>query len=157
MMDESVGPFPKQELVRQMHKLVFHVFAQSGDEMESLFKEQLRQRGANVATIPEQLAAQMFDHAGHRIAIVHVPWSQATGQQFSLIVDGQMQFEPKEPSHARFPSSGIRRKDAMLTNSFGITDLECSRIDEADACASSIPALQIGQHRNQHGWNKSDK
>src|SRR5579859_5274248 len=51
------GPFAQQELVRQRHELVFHVFAQSGDELESLFKEELRERSGNVAAISEQFPA----------------------------------------------------------------------------------------------------
>src|SRR5215467_2789943 len=32
-----------------------------------------------------------------------------------------------------------------------------SRVNEADACASSIAALQVGKPRNQHRWNESHK
>jgi hypothetical protein len=45
------GSFTEQELVREMHETIFHVFAQPSDEMESLFKEQLGQGSRNVAAI----------------------------------------------------------------------------------------------------------
>ncbi len=56
------GPFAQQQLIRQMHELVFHVFAQSRDEVESLFKEQSCEGSRDIAAIPKQLASQMFDH-----------------------------------------------------------------------------------------------
>lgn len=52
--------------------MALHVCAQSGDEVEPLFKEQLRQRSANVTTIPEQLAAQSFHHLRDWSAIIDV-------------------------------------------------------------------------------------
>ena len=58
-----------------MHKLVLHVFSQSGDEMKSLFKEQFGQGSANVASIPKQLASPSFDPALHRLAIINLAWS----------------------------------------------------------------------------------
>ena len=57
MMDESVGPLPKQELVGEMHKLIFHVFAQFRDELESLFKKQGGQGSRDVASITDELAS----------------------------------------------------------------------------------------------------
>src|SRR5512135_2895833 len=66
--------FAQQELVRQMHEPVFHVFAQSCDELESVFKEQVAQESRNVAAICEQLPAQSFDHLRNRNPIIDVAW-----------------------------------------------------------------------------------
>src|SRR5690242_19072824 len=57
--------FAQQQCVRQMHEMILHVVAQSGDQMQSLIKEQLRQGNGNVAAIPKQLASQPFDQARH--------------------------------------------------------------------------------------------
>src|SRR5690242_13974962 len=75
-------PFAQQELVREMHQPVFHVFTQPGHELKPLFKEQLRERSRNVAAISKELATQVLDHRGHRFAIINVAWRQAAGQQF---------------------------------------------------------------------------
>ena len=45
-----------------MDELGFHVFAQPGDEMESLLKEQCGQGSGNVPAIPKELATQFFDY-----------------------------------------------------------------------------------------------
>jgi hypothetical protein len=115
-------PFAQQELVRQVHEPVFHVFAQSGDELEALFKEQLREGSGNVAAISEQLAAQSFDHVRNRSPIIDVLGSQATSQQIASIIDHQVQFKAEKPPHARLATPGINRKDVVSTDPFRITD-----------------------------------
>lgn|SRR5579875_1288 len=150
-------PFAYQQLIGKVHQMVLHVFAQPGHQMQPLFKEQLRQGKGNVATIPKQLAAQPFHQSWNRRAIIDVAWRQTTSQQFASIIDGQVQFKPKEPSHARLAAPGIGGKDAMLTDPLGITDCQGRRINEADAGAGSKAALEIGEHRNHHGGNERDK
>src|SRR5947209_13934778 len=113
-----------------MHELVLHVFAQPGDELESLFKEQLREGSGNIAAISKQLAAQPFRQMGNWRPIIDVAWSQITSQQIASIIDRQVQFTPKEPAHARLATPGIRRKDAMLSNPLGITASQSSRVNE---------------------------
>src|SRR5215831_763088 len=149
--------FAQQQFVRQMHEMILHVFAQPGDQLESLFKEQSRQGSGNVATIPKQFAAQSLHQLRNRYPIIDIAWSQATRQQLAAIIYCQMQFKAEEPTHARLASLGIGRKDAVPTDPFGITDLQRGRINEADACTSRKSALQVGKHRNQDAWNEGDK
>lgn len=120
--------------------MVLHVFAQPSDELESLFKEQLREGSRNVAPIPKQLAAQFFHQVGNWRPIIDVARSQTTRQQLAAIIDRQVQFKAKEPPHARFATAGIGRKDAMLADPFWVTHFQSSRVNEADARAGSIPA-----------------
>jgi hypothetical protein len=35
--------FAQQQFVRKVHQMILHVFAQPGDELEPVFKEQLRE------------------------------------------------------------------------------------------------------------------
>ena len=132
--------FAHEQFIRKMHKMALHVFAQSSDEMKSLFEGQLRQGSRNVPTIPDQLAAQPFHHLRNRSTIIDVAWSQAAGKPLASVIDRQVQLEAKEPTHACLAAPGIHRKDAMLTDPFGIAHFQRSRVDEADACAGSIPA-----------------
>jgi len=89
-----------------MHEMVFHVFTQSGDEMESLLKEHLREGSRNRAAIPKQLAAQSFHQVRNR----------------SPIIDSQMQFKTEEPAHALLATPGISSKEAVRTDLLEITD-----------------------------------
>src|SRR5215469_7230783 len=113
--------------------MILHVFAQPGDELKSLFKEQLRERCGNVATIAAQLAAQPFHQVGNRGSIIDVACSQTAGKPLASIIDGQVQQTAKEPAHARLATSSIRGKDAVSTDAFGITDVQRGRVDETDA------------------------
>ena len=130
--------------------MVLHVFAQPGDEVESLFKKQLRERSGDVAAVSEQLAMQPFDQGRNGSAIIDIAWSQATSQQLASVIDRQMQLEAKEPAHTRLPAPGVRRKDAVPTDALGIAHVQRSRVDETDPCAGSVLTLQIGQHWNHH-------
>ena len=118
------GAFAQQQLIRQVHEPIFHVLTESGDEMQPLFKKQCGQGRGNVATVPKELATQVFDQLRNRCAILHVAWSQTAGQQFASVVDGEVKLEPKEPAHATLATPGICRKDAVLVDAFRITDFQ---------------------------------
>jgi hypothetical protein len=106
----------------------------------SLFKEQLRQRSRNVAAIAKELASQVFHQSWNRSAIIDVAGSQTISQQLTSITRGQVQFIPKEPPHARFATAGVRSKDTVSTDPFWVTDLQRSRVNEADAVQARILA-----------------
>src|SRR5512135_2137944 len=105
--------FAQQELVRQMHELVFHVFAQPGDELEALFKEQSSQGSRDIAAIPKQLAPQTFDQSWNRLTVINIAGSQTTGQQIAAVVDRQVQFKAVKPAHQSLATPGISCKDIV--------------------------------------------
>src|SRR5205085_6233714 len=74
------GSFAQQQFVREGHKMILHVLAQSGDEMQALFKEQLGQGSGNVAAVSKQLPPQSFHHLGNRSPIIDIARRQATRQ-----------------------------------------------------------------------------
>jgi hypothetical protein len=92
------GSFAHQELVAQVHQAAGHVLTQPRDEVESLLKKQLGERSGDVASVANEFAAQSLDQERNRAAIIHISWSQATGQQLSLVFDRRMEFEAKEPA-----------------------------------------------------------
>lgn len=116
------GSFAHQPLVAQVHQAVGHVLTQPRDEVESLLKKQLGERSGDVASVANEFAAQSLDQERNRTAIIHISWSQATGQQLSLVIDRQMEFEAKEPAHSRLAASGLSCKDPVLTDAFGMTN-----------------------------------
>src|SRR2546430_2476525 len=50
-------PFAQEQLLRKVHEMVLHVFAQPGDEMQSLLKKELSQGSRDVAPISKELAS----------------------------------------------------------------------------------------------------
>jgi hypothetical protein len=87
MMDAIIARLREPQLVGEMHELIFPVFAQSSDEMESLFKEELHEGSGNGAVISKKLAAQFFDHRGNRRAIIDIACGKPSRQQFALVID----------------------------------------------------------------------
>ena len=71
------GAFAHQEFIGKEHEMIFHPFAQTRDEMKSLLKKQLSQRGRDIAAIPNELAPQALDHLRNRSAIIDIASSQA--------------------------------------------------------------------------------
>ena len=71
--------FAEQKLVREMHQSIFHVFAKTCDELQSLFKQELSEGSRNVTAIPKELTPQFCDHLGHRSTIIDIAWRQTTG------------------------------------------------------------------------------
>lgn len=124
-----------------MHELVFHVLTESGNELESVFKEQIREGSRDRATIPKQLAAQMFDHLGNGLTVIDIAGSQTTCQQLPAVVDGQMQLEAVKPSRTALAALGVSGKDAMLANALRMTGFQRRGVNEANTRASSIAVL----------------
>jgi len=98
------GSFAHQQFIRKVHEMVLHVFAQPGNEVESLLKEQLGEGSRDGAAIPKQLAVQPFDQGRNRNAIIDVAWRKATGQPFASIIDCQRcSLKPKNQPMLVFP------------------------------------------------------
>lgn len=73
--------------------MVLHVFAQSGDEIKPVFKEQLGQESGNIPPISKELVTQSFDHPSNRSAVINIAWNQTAGKPLASIIDRQMQFK----------------------------------------------------------------
>ena len=118
--------FAHQQCVGKVHETGFHVFPQSGNEMESLLKEHLRERSRNVAAISEHLPAPSFHEGRNRSPIIDIAWGETASQQIAAIIDRQVQLEAKEPAHATFATPGISGTDAVLADAFGMTHVQGS-------------------------------
>jgi hypothetical protein len=99
-----------------------HVFAYFGEEFEPLRPEYIVQHLGNIAPIPEELAKEPLDESGDRAAVIDIPWSELKGQEFSLIIDAEMQFEAKEPAHGRLAPHRPAIDDLMNGNAAVMTD-----------------------------------
>jgi hypothetical protein len=151
------GSFADQELVREMHQAIGHVLAQPRDQMKPLLKKQLRQRSRDVPAIANELTTQMLDQERYGTPIIHVSRRQTAGEQISLVIDRQMQFEAKEPAHGGLATGRLSGKHAVLTDAFGMANCKCGRVDETDTCTRSVVAIEVRKHRYEHVRNESDK
>ena len=85
---------------------------------EALFKERL----GEIAAVADQLPSQFFGHLWDRFAVIGVAGRALNRQQFTLVIDNQMEFEALEPSHAALAAPSHLGKDPMAANAPVVAD-----------------------------------
>ena len=66
------GSLAKQNLVYQGHQAILHVLANRRNQLNTLFKELVKQWLRDVAFIAKQFTPQLLGHMGHRLAVIHM-------------------------------------------------------------------------------------
>ena len=61
-------------------------------------QQELKERLGDVALVAKQFAKQVFNQCWYRFAIIDVAWRERHTQQFTSIVDDQVQLETEEPA-----------------------------------------------------------
>lgn len=144
------GSSPQQELVRCSQLTGSPILAHLGHQLDPQGAQLLRQGGGDVPLVAKQLARQHGDEARHRAPIIDIAPGQAPREQFPLVVDHQMQLEPKEPAGGGFAPCRLAGKDAMLRDAWVLTDTEFGGIDETDAGTRALHRVQVGAQRDEH-------
>jgi hypothetical protein len=148
------GSLAQQEAIAGLHKALAHVLAQLGDKPHPLLDEKpLSERLRNGPLIPEET----FGEEGNWLAVIHIPFGKADGEQLCGVIDYQMELEPREPAHRGLAASGIHREDPMLRDPGVRADGEGSRVHEAEPSAGATLALQIDGQREQDRRHELDK
>ena len=111
------------------------------------FKTHLKLNGVKVCVnskaTAEKLSEESASQVWHRLAIVGIAWRQLHCQQFSTLVDDQMEFEAEKPAHCGFAQFGKSVKHAVSLDSFVSTDCQGRRVNEGDAGVFAVTRLQI--------------
>jgi hypothetical protein len=116
------GPFAQEQFVDPREQAVFHVFLEFGDKLdtqrlEELFKEWLR----DIPAICDQLTKQAFAKRRDWFAIIHIARRNLASQEFSTIVDHQMELEPVKPAHRTLASLSQLGKYLVSVNALVVT------------------------------------
>ena len=69
-----------------------------------------------IAAVADQLPPQFFSHLWDRFAVIGVGGRELNRQQFTLVIDNQMEFETIEPSHAVLAARGHLGKDPVAAD-----------------------------------------
>lgn len=119
--------------------MVFHVLSWLGNQLNSVSKKQIRKGFGNVAFITEKLTEEVFSHGSHHleVPVIHVSFGEIKRQNFSFIVDYQVQFEPEKPSQGALTPLGDSFEGLVLVDSSVVAGSERCGIYEADSCSSS--------------------
>ena len=78
--------------------------------------------------------------------VIRVAWSQGDIEQFSMLIDHQMQLKPIEPIYRGFAWCCQISKHAVTSNATIVTNLEASGIDETDSRAITQAVLGVNAH-----------
>jgi len=94
------SPLTEQDFVSHIHEFVLHVFLQLGNEMNTAAVEFLEQRSRKIAFVSENLAEHMLSKLRNDrpISVVNIAGGEAESDDFTSVVDGNVQFEPEKPA-----------------------------------------------------------
>lgn len=92
---------------------------------------------------------EVFEQVVHGFAVVGIAGSNLDIEQFTLVINHQMELEAKEPIDRGFATSGQASKHLVASNPAVMAYLEAAAIDEADAGTGTKTVLQIHAQRQQ--------
>src|SRR5262245_2189691 len=78
----------------------------------------------DIAPVSKELPKEGGGESRHRLPVTDMAWSQRKGQQLSLIIHNEMQFEAIEPAHRRLASGRPARKNPVRENPTVMTDCQ---------------------------------
>ena len=132
----------QQEFVAQKHQLVLHVGFEPCDQFNTLRPQLVVQGFGDVAFVAKELAPQPFDQSRHGLAVIDIAGRDPDCQQFTAVIDDEMQLDTKEPAHRCLPARCPAIKDLVTVNPSIVTDGERGGIDKGDATPVTAAALQ---------------
>ena len=97
-------------------------FAKRCDQLQSLRVELLKESVGEIAAVANQLTPQRFEHLWDRFTVIGVGGRELNRQQFSLVVDNQMELEAIEPTQGALAARGHPGKDPVATDALVVAD-----------------------------------
>ena len=125
-------PFSEHYPVPDRHQTVLHVPFQSSYQVyplnKQLFKELLRDITFVGKDFPEYFVKKV--PVFQRLSVINIPRRDHKIQYLAFFVYNQMQLEPKEIAHCRFPPLGDTIEYFMPENPFVVAHPQRGRIDK---------------------------
>jgi hypothetical protein len=118
------------------HRAVFHIVFDTGNQMQPILKKQFIQGSRNISFVSIKFAGQFFaKRLNYRqIPVIHIGGSNAKIEQFTPVIDRQMEFKAIEPPHRAFASGCNIPEDTVPFDPFIFTNSHFSGINKGDAC-----------------------
>jgi len=116
-------PATKQNAIRKLHQPLLHVLAHFGDQAQiEPVPQSAPQRFGEIAFVAKELAKQLLDQPQNRFAVIHIAGREAESQDFTPLIDHQMQFEAKKPAARSLTALRQRSKNLVSVNALVATD-----------------------------------
>ena len=123
--------FSQQNLIKQGDDFGFHVFLELGDELNAKRLPELFKQGlGNVATIGDQLAKQLFAQCRYRFTIIDIAGCNLARQEFTTLIDDQMEFETVKPAHRTLAAISKFGEDLVIMDTMVVAHAQGGRVNE---------------------------
>ncbi len=139
----------------QQEQTVGHVALEMGHQADAPSLEQLtRQWLREVAFISEQATPEPLSELEHWAAVIDVAGRHLAGQQFTMLIDHDMQLEPIELAERGLPALSHAAKHPMLGNATIVADRQRGGIHERETRTRTYAGLQVGTERAGRRWHE---
>ena len=130
-------PLPEQYLVVEFHERVFHVLLDFSDEMDVIDEKHLEEILADVAPVGKEFSEESVRERPvfQWLPVVHVARREHPLDDFSPVVDDQMQLEPVEPSHRALALLCPSLHGLVLVRPLDVAARQGGGVDDGDARA----------------------
>ena len=105
----------QQNAIAPGHQLVLHILAQLGNQLKIKHLAQRLSKGLrDVTLVSEELAKQLLGQTWHGFPVIHIAGCDAKLQDFTAVIDDQVQFEAKEPAQPGFATGSQPSKHLVI-------------------------------------------
>ena len=136
-----------------MHQRVLHVLAYASNQVNVVDKQFFKKALRDVSLVRHEFSEDLFRKLPvfQWGTIICIGWCQLPLDDFSAVVDNDVQFETEEPPHSPFASCGKSPKGFVSSRSLVVTHPNRGGINDRDAGAiaqTTVVEKQIKFERN---------
>lgn len=145
--------FPQTNLVGNAHKRVFHIVLNLGKQLDTVNKQCLKKRFADIPLISEKLSFYVFQENSlfQWFSVINTACRKDKIQDFHFVVDYQVQFEPKESTHRTLATACKTVKCLVYNYTLIAAYTKRSAVYKTYSCALSKQYLfDKSRHLQQH-------
>ena len=121
--------------------MVLHIAANASDQVQATLPELLHHLLGDVALIAKYLALEASSQCRQRVAVMDVS-GRSVLPDLALVIDHQMELEPKEPTHGTAAPLGHSPKHLALSAPGVMTESQLGVIHKVDAAPLTTKPVQ---------------
>src|SRR6266508_1815997 len=110
-----------------------------------------------MTTVGGQLAKQAFGEYGNWLPIIHIARCNLASQEFTTLINDQMQLEAIKPAHRTLAALGELSKHLVSMYPMVITNQQGGGVNEGKSVTAPVQALQISAQRSQYRRHQDHK
>ena len=152
------GALAEHQPVIQRHQPLFHVALKLGHQLNTGgFEQLLCQLLRDIALVRKDFTEQLLQQLGDWGPVIGVAGRETDVEEFTSVIDHQMQFEAKEPIDRSFSACGKVFKHFMLWNPAVVADFQRGGVHKTDAATLTKTRSQISAQWDQCAGNPLDE